>query len=1121
MSIAGQTPRDYEAREQALDPRHSFIVQAPAGAGKTGLLIQRYLSLLAHVERPEEVLAITFTRKATAEMRARVLDALDEADRATERPSRDPHHRRTVELARAALARDRQLGWQLVDAPSRLRVLTIDALCLSLARQLPVSTGLGVPSRIVEDAGDLYRRAVRDLLDGLSERAPWCESLVRVLAHVDNDLGRFEQMVVQMLGRRDQWLAFCAAGGQGASRERLEAALGRAVAGAMSSLRARVPSTWRSSALRFGESRTARGSSQHPSADRTSVGLAEEVAHWQALATALLTDRGDWRVRFPAGAEGALARQLADALAGDDELRDRLHRVRSVPPPAYDDGEWAVLGALLDVLRIAAGLLQVVFAETASVDFIEITAAARRALGQPEAPTDLALAIDYRLGHILVDEFQDTSHTQVELLNALTAGWASGDGRTLFLVGDPMQSIYRFREADVGLFLRAWDRGMPTVELDTLRLESNFRASPELVAWANRALPHALTSHDSAEEGAVAHRPARAVRDSVPEPAVVVHAFDAAERASEGVRVAELVVEARAQHRDAIVAVLVRTRTHLDSILPALEAAGIPVRGVDIEDLESDGVVQDLLALSRALLHPADRIAWLSVLRAPWCGLTLDDLHRLAGDDHEAPLLNLIADPGRRGALSEDGAIRCERVADTLLAADRERSRWRLRRQVQGVWYALGGPAFARPEQLERADRFFQLLDELESGGGVDAAAVTRRVRVLFAAPSAREGAVDVMTIHKAKGLEFDVVIVPGLDRVPRREERRLLAWSRIASVAGGDAGEDDLLIAPLPDPGLGAGSGAPIAYRFARQLAADKLAHECGRLLYVAVTRARRQLHLLARVRAGGNGRTLRPPAEGSLLARLWPRLEADFAAALDGSERPAQCELRDRHEGLPVALRRGPRDWHVPPPPPSLAITAPGLDVHEEPAEHATVEFYWASELARHVGTVVHRTLHEAATEGLGAWQRNYLSGARAQWRGQLRGLGVDGDDLDAALARVEETVSSVIGDERARWLLDPQQREQRSEHAIGGYHRGAVVRAVIDRTFVDEHGVRWIVDYKSGRHEGGDIEGFLDRECERYRPQLERYAELMSAMDDHPIRLGLYFPALRGWREWGYQG
>src|SRR5687767_2482267 len=134
-----------------------------------------------------------------------------------------------------------------------------------------------------------------------------------------------------------------------------------------------------------------------------------------------------------------------------------------MPEERYTDEQWEVLGAILELLQLAAAQLKLVFAERGETDFTEIAQGAVRALGSPDNPTDLLHALDTRIKHILVDEFQDTSYSQFELLQRLTSGWQQdgemSDGRTLFLVGDPMQSIYRFREAKVALFLQVWESG--------------------------------------------------------------------------------------------------------------------------------------------------------------------------------------------------------------------------------------------------------------------------------------------------------------------------------------------------------------------------------------------------------------------------------------------------------------------------------------------------------------------------------------------------------------------------------------------------------------------------------------------------------------------------------------
>ena len=181
---------DFAERRCALDPAHSFIVQAPAGSGKTGLLIQRYLKLLACVNDPEEIVAITFTRKAAGEMRERVIAALSQAvDKRNPSilPEND-HVKFTRELADAVVRRDIEADWRLTENPARLRIQTFDSLCASLNRQMPILSGFGSQPETVEDASGLYREAARLTIGLLESNEAAAEDVRYLLEHLDNDL---------------------------------------------------------------------------------------------------------------------------------------------------------------------------------------------------------------------------------------------------------------------------------------------------------------------------------------------------------------------------------------------------------------------------------------------------------------------------------------------------------------------------------------------------------------------------------------------------------------------------------------------------------------------------------------------------------------------------------------------------------------------------------------------------------------------------------------------------------------------------------------------------------------------------------------------------------------------
>ncbi len=429
-----------------------------------------------------------------------------------------------------------------------------------------------------------------------------------------------------------------------------------------------------------------------------------------------------------------------------------------------------------------------------------------------------------------------------------------------------------------------------------------------------------------------------------------------------------------------------------------------------------------------------------------------------------------------------------------------------LRRAVEGLWLALGGPACVlAPADLDDAEVFFGLLERIEIAGGlVDFALLEEELTRLYALPDAGadHAAVQVMTLHKAKGLEFDTVIVPGLGRAPPRPESPLLLWAERPR-AQADA---DLLLAPIRATGA---DKDPI-YAYLKRLDAERGRLEDGRLLYVAATRAKQRLHLLGHTARDADGQ-VREPASGSLLRTLWPAVRELYEAAARAPS-PAPTAVAGATTPSLPGIRRLAASWKLPPAPPAVegAATVPAV------AEQV-VEFDWAGEAARHIGTVVHRYLLRIARDGVARWDAARIHGLHDTFVRQLARRGVARHDCEDAARRVAQALTNTLTDARGRWLLDGGHREAHSEYALSGILGGRFVNLALDRTFVDADGTRWIVDYKTGAHTGTGQEEFLDREQERYRAQLERYARLMAGLDPRPIRLGLYFPLLGGWREW----
>jgi hypothetical protein len=215
---------------------------------------------------------------------------------------------------------------------------------------------------------------------------------------------------------------------------------------------------------------------------------------------------------------------------------------------------------------------------------------------------------------------------------------------------------------------------------------------------------------------------------------------------------------------------------------------------------------------------------------------------------------------------------------------------------------------------------------------------------------------------------------------------------------------------------------------------------------------------------------------------------------------------------------LRRLSLTWSSPDSP--APITA---DTRRGDGSVSTVAFDWAHATAAAIGSIAHRLFAQIASEGLAAWALypDRIAGERGRIVAELAGEGVPPAEREDAARYVAAAVTRTLADARGRWLFDPAHGEAQSEWALAGLDSDTLRHISIDRTFIAD-GVRWIVDFKTGRHEGSDKDAFLDREADRYRDQLDGYARIVRELDARPIRLALYFPLVDGgWRDWPHCG
>lgn len=1097
-------PADADARASALDLTRHIIAVAPAGSGKTGLLVQRFLAALATVDEPEQVVAITFTNKAAAEIRLRIIDLLQRAAAST--APENEYDAAVLRLAQAAIGRDRARGWGLLADPNRLQAHTIDGFNNRIASELPLLSGLGGHAQVVDDPAALYEQAVLDLFDdALGDSAPpqLRAAAETWLRSADNRIDRLLPPLAALLARRDQWMEPIL--DPDADDDAVLEALHRDAQQVFyTTLGAR-------DAAELAD--LARAASGHHEQLAWATDLAgwpqpgtETAALHQRLAALVVTAKGALRsaqgitrsMGFAAQTPPqARLKALLQARAGDLQLAAAADALQKLPPVRFPAELVELRDDLRILLRHLLAHLQVTMASRAATDFNEIAVRALRALRPDGAYGDALLARDRRIRHLLVDEMQDTSQIQVDLLKQLTAGWAPGDGHSLFLVGDPQQSIYAFRNARVTLFMDLWaTHQLGALQLKPVRLTVNFRSTAALVAWFNTTLHTCFPLRDNLFSGAVAYTPAVSMQQQGPDTGIADTAAHAcANPAAEARAVADRVQHLLAQPDGDSIAILARARTHLPEILAELRARGIVYECQDIDALAAVPAVRDVLALARALWHPEDRLHWPIVLRAPWVGLAWADLVALSAARRDRPWPTRLREAAQL-PLSAEGRTRISRLLAVLDDPDPEFAHAPLAERVERVWLQLGGPACGDARALTDVRRALNLLRiHAPATGFTDLRGFERAVAGLYASPLPAR--VKILTIHKAKGLEFDHVLLVGCGRKPRNASRPLLYF--LPTLYGP-------LLVPKPPEHWDPKSLAARLFEYAHALHGAIVDNEGLRLLYVAATRARRSLHLYATLEKGQDDKFV-PPAR-SFAQALWSACFSTSFQALGTSLPP------DAAATAMPQVPRAPRlaaDFCLPP---ETGLYIPRERRTLRPSEsllsarQAGREDAEATDLyARLVGTLYHQALQRIAETGISAWQAQAPHHAPALAAG-FRRLGLPDPEVDTAVARVLELVSRTLASPHGRWILKPR-AWARAEYALSGYLDGEWVAAVIDRCFEDEDGSLWIIDYKTTAHPlpRDAVMAYVGTARNAYLAQLQDYARLLELDRGAAAKLALY--------------
>ena len=1121
-------PNDYYERQQALDITRSWIVQAPAGSGKTGILVYRMMKLLAVTKRPEEVLAITFTRKAAKEMRDRLLELLQAADQ--QKTSDDAFEQQGLQLAHEVLKNDAEHNWQLLNIPHRLNIDTIDALSARLVSTMPWLSRLGDRPQTTENPTTHFQFAVEQLLLELIDKDSDTYQLLQdLMLSLDNNFSKIRNLLIPMLGKRDQWLRHFLGKDLQRSRSDLEEVWRSVSQTMLAELLDATPFDIKDEVVRLAHFAANQridvemqklprdrdpskldftfhiftSEQRFPRADFADINL------WAGIRDFLLTNgklrkRVDVRHGFPKGAsEKEQFVDLLNRLENETQFIEKLANVAMVPPSDFSEEQWQQLLTLEKILRRLLSHLQLRFHNARECDFSEIALRANQALIDLGQPTDLALRMDYQIQHILVDEFQDTSHSQSTLLENLTRGWQQQDGRSLFLVGDPMQSIYRFREADVGLFVKLSDgRGkINDIQLHSLTLSENFRSKKALVDWFNDVFTACFPKHNNETTGAIQYALASSRKTLGNAP--IFNAFHSDEQEAEFV---VQTVRNALERGDKKIAILVRNRSQLAPILPVLNAADIVYEGIDIKPFNKTQDVLDVLSLCKALLRLDDKVAWLSLLRGPWLGLSLVEITEIA-QGKDIVIWERLNNPDRLSTLSQGSRYRLEQFRKVMQLALQQKQRVPLASLVQWLWKELGGEACLHDITVEDLAVVWRLIKELDQGGDIEKMSdLDDGLEGLYAQPAKKqrniEQSVIISTIHKAKGLQYDTVILPGLSRKGANHDRDILRWAEVVD----SSGQERLLIATLD-----AKQQSNSHYQYLRNLEKQRESNEQLRLLYVACTRAEKNLYLSGTFYH--HKRTGELTARGlgqSLLNGIWPTIGESFHLdTLDDQSESENAFINQTLYRLPddfLLSKSQSIDWNA-------SETIATKDLQTE------ISYDWAGSVAQATGIVLHNWLEHHADD-LVSFEIDHLQ--KRRWQLEFQSMRLDASQVRSAVKRMTTAITNMKNDATAQWIFSEKTHSDiHNEFPISTVEEGKILNFRIDRTFIDKTGIRWIIDYKSTTHFEPDVDEFIDQQIDErgYKYQLESYARAFSRLESNPIKLGVYFPLLKQWRTWRF--
>ena len=1047
--LIGKQPIDHKTREEVINPESSFLVQAPAGSGKTTTLARRMLQLLTVVEDPKEIIAISFTNKAAAEMHEKVREQYDDSENG--------------EVVKKIEARAKECKWDegFMDL---LDIMTIDSLASKVTRQAPLLSK-SLFMNITEDPHEIYEAVVNETMKDN-------EQLADLFPFLNYDYQKIKKQLIAELEIRDQWkddIYFYIN-----NPTKIEDITKTYYAKEIKDWVIRLRGFFKKDQIKDIKSILSYLNSNFSEQESS-------LDFWLIFRDLIMTKDGRVRKRFGPNEgfikdeEGISYKDKLLKILNYPHINNILEDLNNV---IYEENITDILPKKIHNFAILLSELernlQKQFLLIGELDYTQVVENAIVTLNE----TDVAFLFDDNVSHILIDEFQDINKLQEKFLKILTDNFSGNPSKSFFAVGDPMQSIYRFRKADVEIFnaLQETEK-FGDIRIKARKLEVNFRSNKKIIKWLNGFYKNVFGEIDDMNKGLISYHSSSEgpYVDSISGDGVKFHILKNkkkhiyTEQQKEADYIFQLIQKIRETKKDPDIVVLARNRSHLRALLTIMRRADFPIEATEIDSIEYNQSFQDILCLTKALYNLNDRVSWIGILRAPWCGIKLEDLTCLFETNESETPWCIINTPSITKHLTSDGQKRLAFLKKVISKSIQFRGRVAHRFFIESIWrQLLGQKTIVDTDDMERIDKFFDLVDQSSSPLSIDFERLERLIEDLKTNNSSSDSkAVRFFTIHKAKGDQFKCVIIPGLGRIPKADDHSLLAKDKYKLAK--DKSIDILSLNNNRDD-------EPNLYDYHRSKELIRRNNENIRLLYVAITRAKEDCHLIGSVTENSKGE-LSPP-KNSFLNILWPQ---DITKENE--------QFLESEEFVPKLRRLKSKDFDR-----KFKINTKISKINDIEKKKISKDNIYTF-----TGSLIHNYYELIIKKQLDVV---YLLGNKLSF---IKNIFVKNnfseDEINSAIKVVEDSLLSLQNSKDGQWIYRLHKDEGMEVNYLHKINDEIKI-LIPDRVFIED-GIRWIIDYKTVFNDK-DVKITKD-----YVDQLGLY-ESLFINDNYPIQKAIYFVA-----------